>query len=151
MFIVALYLVIKEHKICLCFFLCEHSLIFFPSIFLLGQGGYMHPFHMRIPFNLFSTFCSPFYIDSSDMFTCTRNCFLSDSLFLPASLSVSFLQVELGHKFGRLLWFPEKRGQIFAEAKNRHDVTAEQNKTLSSLCYNFVRMCTFFVSLHHIN
>lgn len=49
MFIVALYLVIKEHKICLRLFLSEHSLMmFFPSFFTLSWvGGVMQPSHMH--------------------------------------------------------------------------------------------------------
>lgn len=53
MFIVALYLVIKEHKICLRLFLSEHSLMmFFPSFFftLSWVGGVIQPCHMHPPF-----------------------------------------------------------------------------------------------------
>lgn len=58
MFIVALYLVIKEHKICLRLFLCEHSLM--TDVFLLSWAwGGVHSPHVHPHAPPFLFFLSP--------------------------------------------------------------------------------------------
>ena len=130
MFIVALYLVIKEHKICLWFFFYVNTPWYFSlSIFCYGSGGSCNfstciPFHLTLFFPLFllftliptSVFAPPFRFSVSFCFSVC----LSVSLWVLCQLN---MDTNLGDYFGF-----HKCGQILAEAKQLHDVALEQTK-----------------------
>lgn len=146
MFIVALYLVIKEHKICLWLFLCEHSLTIFSFniFFCYGSGGSCN-FFTCIPFHLALLFLPSICIDSISVFA-PPTCFRCHTFSSSPSVSLNSVPVEHGHKSARLCWFSQMWTNS-CRGKTATQCCSRANKTLSSLCYNFVRNVYIFLFL----
>lgn len=143
MFIVALYLVIKEHKICLSFFLCEHSLVISPPLFYCYllffccwclESGTSCNSPTSIHFTFLASLLS-IYIHPSTLFLRHQTFSVTYSFFVSLwRLCCPNMDTNVGDYFdGEVL-----RGWTSTRLCSR------ANRTLSSLCYNFVRNVYIF-------
>lgn len=118
--------------------------IFPLTFFCYGSGGSCN-FFTCIPFHLALLFLPSICIDSISVFappTCSR----SHTFCSSPSVSLSSVPVERGHKSGRLCWFSQMWTNS-CRGKTATQCCSRANKTLSSLCYNFVRNVYIFLFL----
>ncbi len=145
MFIVALYLVIKEHNICLRFFYVSTPWSYFSiSIFFMCQG--VHPTFPHAS-HISPLFLPYICIDSNLSIFITNLFSVSYSVCPSQSVSVRSVPVKHGHKSGRLLLISTKVDES-SQRLNSHRLLLQSKRNTFQSLLQFCKKCVHFLFLY---